>query len=152
MHYDFETVKRFLISAALNETEMVCDYVQSFGVFADATWGGKPTALCYSALHANDWLVGFLLHHGADANHRDALDMTPLHYAVLGGCPASIRKLLGAGASTGACNRFGKTAEALLPPRLEAARRRAVLRSLSTRPRGAFPASAWNGNNHRESA
>lgn len=124
MCYDPETIKRYLISAALNETEMVCDYIESLGVYPDATWGGKPTALCYAALHGNVALVTFLLAQGADASHRDALDMTPLHYAALGGCLTSSRLLIAAGADGGRLNRFGKTPSALLPSRLDGARKR----------------------------
>lgn len=127
MCYDPETIKRFLICAALNETEMVCDYVESLGVYPDATWGGKPTALCYAATHGNEGLVGFLLGHGADANHRDALDMTPLHYAALGGCVSCSRLLITAGADSRLRNRFGKTPAALVPAGLEPPRRRALL-------------------------
>ncbi len=133
MCYDPETVKRYLISAALNESEMVCDYIESYGVYADATWGGKPTALCYAALHGNVALVTFLLGQGADANHRDALDMTPLHYAALGGCPACSRLLISAGAEGHRRNRFGKTPAALVPARL-AAEARQVLLALFRQP------------------
>ncbi len=127
MCYDPETVKQYLICAALDETEMVCDFVESFGVCADATWGGKPTALCYAALHGNVQLVTFLLRHGADANHRDALDMTPLHYAALGGCQACGRLLIEAGADGTRRNRFGKTPAALVPSRIPPPNRRALL-------------------------
>ena len=127
MCYDPETIKRYLICAALNETEMVCDFVESLGICPDATWGGKPTALCYAATHGNDALVAFLLGHGANANHRDALDMTPMHYAALGGCVACARLLIGAGANGTLRNRFGKTPAALVPARLEAERRRVLL-------------------------
>jgi ankyrin repeat protein len=124
MCYDPETIKRYLISAALNEAEMVCDYIESLGVYPDATWGGKPTALCYAAMHGNAPLVTFLLERGADANHRDALEMTPLHYAALGGCLVSSRLLIAAGADGGRLNRFGKAPGALLPRRLDGTRRR----------------------------
>lgn len=127
MCYDPETVKRYLICAALNETEMVCDYVESYGVYPDATWDGKPTALGYAALHGNDALVAFLLSHGADANHRDALDMTPLHYAALGGSLAAGRLLVDAGAQGHRRNRFGKTPAALVPASVRGPRRRVLV-------------------------
>lgn len=127
MQYDDETIKRFLISAALDEAEMVCDYVESYGVWPDATWGGKPTALCYAALHGNAWLARFLLDRGADADHRDALEMTPLHYAALGCCERTGRMLLAGGANPMRRNRFGKTPADLLPVRLADRRRRALV-------------------------
>ncbi|KAA3625989.1 MAG: ankyrin repeat domain-containing protein [Proteobacteria bacterium] len=127
MTYDRDTIKQYLICAALNETEMVCDCVDSLGVYPDATWGGKPTALCYAALHANAWLVGFLLERGADADHRDALDMTPLHYGALGGCTESSRLLVAAGACVFRRNRFGKSPSDLLPATLTGERRREML-------------------------
>lgn len=135
MNYDSETIKRFLISAALDETEMVCDYVESFGIFPDATWGGKPTALCYASLRSNIWLVVFLLDRGADAGHRDALDMTPLHYATMGGCSICIRALLAAGADPRVRNRFGKTADTLIPERVKGLRRRDILKALLPEPK-----------------
>lgn len=127
MCYDPETVKQYLICAALNETEMVYDYVETFGVYPDATWNGKPTALCYAAMHGNNELVAFLLGQGADATHRDALDMTPLHYAALGGRVTSSRLLVAAGADVRQRNRFGKTPAALVPARVRGSRRRMLI-------------------------
>lgn len=127
MQYDDETIKCFLISAALDETELVCDYVESHGVWPDATWGGKPTALCYAALHGNAWLARFLLDRGADADHRDALEMTPLHYAALGCCERTGRLLLSDGANPLRRNRFGKIPADLLPARIPGPRRRTLV-------------------------
>ena len=128
MNCDPETAKRFLISAALDEIEMVCDYVDSGGLPADATYNGKPTALAYAALNANPYLVEFLIARGADPNHRDALEMTPLHYAALGACAACTRLLIAAGADRTLRNRFGKPPSALLPAHMETSLKSALLR------------------------
>ena len=115
---DQQTVVRdYLIASALQQVEVMCGYIETASVHPDATFEGKPTALCYAALHANCPLVRYLLRAGANASHRDGMGMTPLHYAAIGGSESCIESLIGAGAPVNAANHSGKTALALAAAR-----------------------------------
>ncbi len=113
MHTGTDNAKFFLLAAALDQAEVVIDCVSGGRIPVDATWSGKPTALCYAALNGNAELLSYLLLAGADVGFRDALEMTPLHYAALGGCEACWRSLCAMGASPTARNRYGRSPTAL---------------------------------------
>lgn len=106
-------IMEYLIAAALEQSEMVCYFVEIEGLHPDATWGGRPTAVCYAAMKRNPRLVTYLLDNGASANQSDALSMTPLHYAALGGCEVCVATLIAHGARLNARNTSGKTPLAL---------------------------------------
>ncbi len=103
------TIKEYLISAALQKLEMVYYFIEAEGLHPDATREGKPTALCYAAMKRNTQLLNYLIEKGADVNHRDVLGMTPLHYAVLGGCNCTMAKLIAEGAMLNRMNHAGDT-------------------------------------------
>ncbi len=113
MHTGTDNAKFFLLAAALDQAEVVIECVSGGRIPVDATWNGKPTALCYAALNGNAELLSYLLLAGADVGFRDALEMTPLHYAALGGCESCWRSLCAMGASPSARNRFGRSPAAL---------------------------------------
>lgn len=106
---DEEKVKAYLIAAALHQLQKVQHFVESQGLHPDATVGGKPTALCYSVLKPNLCLMIYLMERGADVNAVDAMGMTPLHYATLGGCRFCVVYLLARGARPDCENASGKT-------------------------------------------
>ena len=106
-------VKNYLLAAALQETEMVVYYIEVEGLHPDTTIAGKPTAVCYAAMKANLPLLRYLLDKGAAVNQADALGMTPLHYATLGGSVLCIAMLIGRNATLNAINHAGQTPFAL---------------------------------------
>ena len=106
-------IREFLLAAALGEAAMVCYFIEAEGLHPDATWGGKPTAVCYAAMKANRRLLDYLLAKGAGVNVTDALGMTPLHYAAMRGCEVCVARLIAAGAGLNAINQAGKTPLAL---------------------------------------
>lgn len=106
-------MREYLMAAALQQVELVLYYIECKGLHPDVTWGGRPTALCYAAMKANQKLLQYLLDKGASVNYRDALGMTPLHYGTLGGNEACITLLINHGASLNAVNYHGKTPLAL---------------------------------------
>ena len=111
--FPVETVKDFLVSAALHQVDKVRDYVERIGFHPDTSYGGKPTALCYSVLKPHHDLMGFLVERGADINHVDRMGMTPLHYAALGGCDYCLAYLVSLGTPLDPVNRCGQTPLAL---------------------------------------
>ncbi|MEM7407958.1 MAG: ankyrin repeat domain-containing protein [Pseudomonadota bacterium] len=108
-HQDEESVRAYLIAAALQQMQKVQHFVESRGLHPDATYGGKPTALCYSVLKPNLCLMIYLMERGADVNAVDGMGMTPLHYATLGGCRFCVVYLLARGARPDRENASGKT-------------------------------------------
>jgi ankyrin repeat protein len=117
-------IREYLIGAALQELELVFYYIECKSIHPDATWGGKPTALCHAAMKANHQLLEYLLDKGASVEYRDALGMTPLHYATLGGSAACINTLIQHGAPLNAATHSGKTPLSLAwqAPRLASCR------------------------------
>lgn len=117
------TIKDFLAAAALHQVHKVRDYVERIGVHPDTTYGGKPTALCYSVLKPHHGLMTYLVEQGADIAHNDQMGMTPLHYAVLGGCDYCLAYLVSVGAPLDPMNRTEQTPLALATnnPRLVSA-------------------------------
>lgn len=103
-------VTSFLVAAALHQVEKVKFYVEERRFHPDLTRGGKPTAICYTAMKPHLYLMKYLLKHGADVNLADAMGMTPLHYAVLGGHSACVSALIAHGAVSTALNARGQSA------------------------------------------
>lgn len=97
------------MSAAQVDEVMVRFLVGESGVHPDATFGGKPTAVCYAALKQHERMMSYLIRHGASVNITDAMGMTPLHYAVLGGSLVCISLLVANGAALNAQSCNGKT-------------------------------------------
>jgi len=110
---DESTVKQFLISAALEEVGAMRHFIEGLGVHPDATYSGKPTALCYAALKQNCCLMRYLHIHGADVNSVDQLGMAPIHYAALGGSCFCVSYLIHSGADVNKENNLGETALSL---------------------------------------
>ena len=108
-----ETVKDYLAAAALHQIDKIRYYIECQGLHPDATYGGKPTALCYAVLKPNYELMCYVIERGADANHIDQMGMSPLHYAALGGCERCLASLVRHGAFLNATNRCGQTPLAL---------------------------------------
>jgi ankyrin repeat protein len=108
-----QVIKEYLIAAALQKTEMLCYFIEAEGLHPDATWNGKPTALCYAAMKRNSRMVTYLIDRGADVNYADALGMTPLHYAALSACDCTAACLIARGAALNAVNHAGRTPLAL---------------------------------------
>ena len=106
-------IRQYLLSAALQEMEMVRYFIEAVGLHPDTTYGGKPTALCYAALKADRRLIEYLHIRGADVNHRDQMGMTPVHYATIGGCLHCLAYLMHNNADINQVNHSGKTALAL---------------------------------------
>ena len=102
-------IREYLLAAALHQEHVVRSYIEDYAMHPDATMGGKPTALCYSLMKPNIKLAKYLLEQGADHQSVDALGMTPLHYAAMGGCPACVFALLRRGAARAALNCKGET-------------------------------------------
>ena len=108
-----ETVKDYLVSAALHQLDRVRHFIELQGLHPDTTSRGKPTALCYAVLKPHHGLMNYVLSKGADINHRDGMGMTPLHYAALGGCAYCLACLINHGARINAENHLGQTPMAL---------------------------------------
>ncbi|MCP5371916.1 MAG: ankyrin repeat domain-containing protein [Hyphomicrobiales bacterium] len=104
-----DLAERFLVAAALHEFDRVRHFVERAGLHPDTTYGGKPTALCYAVLKPHHGLMEFLVARDADCNRADAMGMTPLHYAALGGCETCVAYLIHHGARLNVQNRAGKT-------------------------------------------
>lgn len=102
-------IREYLMGAALQQLELVFYCIEGKGMHPDATWGGKPTALCHAGMKANHRLLKYLLDKGASVEYRDALGMTPLHYATLGGSEACMTTLIHHGAPLNATTHSGKT-------------------------------------------
>ena len=66
MQIGTDNAKFFLLAAALDQAEVVIECVSGGRIPVDATWNGKPTALCYAALNGNAELLSYLLLAGAD--------------------------------------------------------------------------------------
>ena len=117
------TIKDFLVAAALHRSDKVRDYVERIGLHPDTTYGGKPTALCYCVLKPHHGLMSYLVEQGADINHCDRMGMRPLHYAALGGCDYCLAFLVSLGAPLDPTNRSEQTPLALAThnPRLASA-------------------------------
>lgn len=105
--------EQFLISAALQDFDRVRHFVEVEGLHPDTTIEGKPTAICYAALKRDRCLLQYLHIKGASANIKDKMGMTPLHYAVLGGCTFCVSYLIHSGASVNQPSLTGKTPLAL---------------------------------------
>lgn len=106
---DTAVVEDFLIAAALQQPYKIRYYIERIGLHPDTTREGKPTALGYAALKPNLGLITYYLERGADVNHADAMGMTPLHYAAMGGCAACLACLVSGGADINRRNRGGET-------------------------------------------
>ncbi len=106
---DPELVDDFLVAAALQQLHRIRHYIERVGLHPDCTRVGKPTALCYASLKPNITLVEYYLEKGADVNQADAIGMTPLHYAAMGGCVMCLSRLIAAGARINTRNRSGET-------------------------------------------
>ncbi|MEM7210044.1 MAG: ankyrin repeat domain-containing protein [Pseudomonadota bacterium] len=103
-------IKRFLAAAALGQVAMVRYFIEQEGLDPDATYNGKPTALCYAVLKPNHELLDYLIGLGADLESVDKLGMRPLHYAAMGGCLYCVSYLIAQGAQVNADSHSGKTA------------------------------------------
>lgn len=119
-----DTLKDFLVAAALHQLDRVRGFIETQGLHPDSTFDGKPTALCYAVLKPCPCLMDYLLSRGADINRTDQMGMTPLHYAVMGGCEHCTATLIACGATLNRLNRLGKTPLALTldKPHLESVR------------------------------
>lgn len=106
-------IREFLTAAALQQIEMVRYFIEIEGMHPDATWDGKPTAICYAALQRNTELLRYLAERGAAINHADAMGQTPLMYATLAGWEYGVAMLIALGADLDRCNCRGETALAL---------------------------------------
>ncbi len=104
-----DTVRELLVAAALHKLERVRHLIENVGLHPDASYAGKPTALCYAVLKPHFRLMNYLLERGADANAVDRLGMTPLHYATLGGNQLCAAFLVCKGARTDLVNVVGRT-------------------------------------------
>lgn len=104
-----ETVKDYLCAAALHNVAAVRFFIERIGLHPDASFGGKPSALCYAVLKPHHGLLDYLLRRGADVSLQDAMAMTPLHYAAMGGCHCCLARLIAAGAPLNAVNYSGLT-------------------------------------------
>jgi len=124
-----DTVKSYLLAAALQDLAAVRFFLEQVNLHPDASYGGKPTALCYAVLKPHIGLLDYLLGRGAGVAHRDGLSMTPLHYAALGGCHCCLARLIAAGAPLNALNRSGLTPLALTLDKPQLAGSRALLES-----------------------
>ncbi|MEM7291879.1 MAG: ankyrin repeat domain-containing protein [Pseudomonadota bacterium] len=103
-------IKRYLVAAALSQGDMVRYFVEQEGLHPDATFGGKPTALCYTVLKPHHETMKYLINSGADVDKIDQLGMRPLHYAAMGGCLYCLSYLIACGAEVNAGSKSGKTA------------------------------------------
>ena len=110
-------IEDYLACAALHRIDRVRYYVDVMEMHPDCTYGGKPTALCYALIQPHRNLMKFLMARGADVNRSDALGMTPLHYAALGGCEYCMAYIIRHGAERNARNVAGRTPLALIEER-----------------------------------
>ena len=69
------TIKRYLVSAAIQNIGEVRHFIETLGFHPGTTFGGKPTALCYALLKQDRCLTQYLIMHGADVNSRDQMGM-----------------------------------------------------------------------------
>ena len=106
-------IKDYLVAAALHQLERVRHFIECRDLHPDTTYGGKPTALCYSVLKPHHALMTYLIGKGADPDRLDQMGMTPLHYAALGGCEVCLAALVVCGAKLSGGNRRGQTPLAL---------------------------------------
>ena len=53
--------------------------------------------------------MNYLFIQGAEVNQADSAGMTPLHYAVLGGCEYCLSEVIARGAQINVGNKCGKT-------------------------------------------
>ena len=135
------TIRDFLSCAALHRANDVRHFVDERGLHPDCTYGGKPTALCYASIQAHRNLVEFLVSRGANVNYSDALGMTPLHYAALGGCEHCMAYLIHHGADRSARNVSGHTALGLVRDRPHLESGRQFLECYGTAPIREAPSS-----------
>ena len=105
--------KAFLIASALQDYSKVQYFIEEVSLHPDATYDGKPTAICYAVMKSDTCLMKYLHRHGASLNICDKLGMTPIHYAVLGGSCFCISYLLRSGADINPLTLSGKTPLAL---------------------------------------
>ena len=120
-------IKAYLTAAALHQTAVVQHFIEALGLHPDASYKGKPTALCYAVLKPHHDLMDYLLGQGADVGYRDAMAMTPLHYAALGGCCCCLARLIAEGAPLNAENCRAQTPLALTQCRPELCSGRSLL-------------------------
>ncbi len=132
-------VKAFLVSAALHQIERVRHFVETEGLHPDASYRGKPTALCYAVLKPYPSLMRYLYEKGADVNYRDCMGMSPLHYAALGGSEYCLSFLIGTGAALNETARNGATPLGLILNRQDRADCRELLRRHGACPLAAAP-------------
>lgn len=111
--FNRDVVREFLMAAALHQFERIRNFIEGVGIPPDATFGGKPTAICYVVLKPHQALVHYLISRGARANQMDAVGMTPVHYAVLGGCEYCVSYLISLGAQLNEADHCGNTPLAL---------------------------------------
>ena len=102
-------IREFLFAAALHQIDRVKNFIEIDGLHPDATYRGKPTAICYALLKPNWNLMNYLFIQGAEVNQADSVGMTPLHYAVLGGCEYCLSEVTARGAQVNVGNKCGKT-------------------------------------------
>ena len=103
-------IRTLLVAAATHDVDTVQHLVRDCGLHPDATLNGKPSALSYSVMKPHWSLMSFLLDSGAAPTTSDAVGMTPLHYAVLGGRVACVAALVDQGADLSATNIKGYSA------------------------------------------
>ena len=107
---DESSIRALLIASATHDVDIVQELIGTSGLHPDATISGKPTALSYSVMKPHWPRMNFLLDSGAAPTTSDAVGMTPLHYAVLGGRVACVAALIERGANIEATNLKGISA------------------------------------------
>ena len=75
LHHSGPTPTR-IFCAALHDVAAVRFFIEQIGLHPDASFGGKPSALCYAVLKPHPALLVYLLDQGADVSRRDAMAMT----------------------------------------------------------------------------